>query len=163
MGILYIISRLKKKVSQNISCTGGVSGDWYLVVSCAPKGIWWSHCEIQEAGLDEPLAWSSRAFLMYLWLSPSVNMPVSALQASHLRCSPSDKVGLIHRNINDWFNHNLKKENDCQENGHHSLHTLLSKAWSTLYGPSDHHPSSFPTFLPRDSYIPFSWPHSKRR
>ena len=34
----------------------GVSGDRFLVVLCAPRGIWWDHCEIQEAGLGGPLA-----------------------------------------------------------------------------------------------------------
>ena len=43
-------------VPQNARCRGGVSGDRYLVVSCAPRGIWWGHCEIQEAGLDGPVA-----------------------------------------------------------------------------------------------------------
>ena len=51
-----IISRLKRKVPPNARCRGGVSGDRYLVVSCAPRGIWWGHCEIQRAGLEGYLA-----------------------------------------------------------------------------------------------------------
>ena len=62
-----IISRLRRKIPPNARCRGRVSGDRSLVVSCAPRGIWWGHCEIQEARLDGPLAWSSRALLMFLW------------------------------------------------------------------------------------------------
>ena len=35
---------------------GVVSGDRDRV-SCAPRRIWWGHCEIQEAGLDGPFFW----------------------------------------------------------------------------------------------------------
>ena len=49
-GLAYIIFRIRRNISQNVRCRGGVSIDRYLV------GIWWGHCEIKEAGLDGPLA-----------------------------------------------------------------------------------------------------------
>ena len=59
------------QLQQDARCRGGVSEDRYLVVLWAPRGIWWGHCEIQEARLDGPLAWSRRALLTvcpYVWL-----------------------------------------------------------------------------------------------
>ena len=61
-----IISRLQRKVPQNARCRRVVSGDRYLVVSHASRGIWWGYSEIWGAGLDGPLGWSSRAPLMLL-------------------------------------------------------------------------------------------------
>ena len=49
--------------------------------SCVlPRGIWWGHCEIQEAGRDGPLAWSSRALLTFLWGKDIATLPFGKLQ-----------------------------------------------------------------------------------
>ena len=80
-----IISRFKRKVLQNARCRGVGSGDRDLVVSCAPRGIWWGHCKIQGAGLDGPLVWSSRALLLSLFPSSHFanSSPNIAIQQGH--------------------------------------------------------------------------------
>ena len=82
-----IISRLQRKVPPNARCRGGRSGDRDLVVSCAPRGIWWGYCERQEAGLDGPLAGSSRTLLMFLRaLLRTLCLGTAALEGRSLCC-----------------------------------------------------------------------------
>ena len=64
----------------------------YQIVSCAPRGIWWGHYEIQESGLDGPLAWSSRALLrfltyvlMFLFLFSSTTWNITVERFLHLK------------------------------------------------------------------------------